>query len=164
MKQHLLTGVAVVATIAISAPSWAQPTPSTAPPPGASAPAPPVQPMNRMPAGGKATSERGATGAAAGMGQPASSASPAPVASGHHAPAQSMNRMPAGGRATSERGATGSVARRHHRHVSHPAKSKSAGPTADQLNRQELSQIQSTNPITTNRMSVGGRPTSGGER
>ncbi len=61
--KHLLIGGAAVAALAIAAPVWAQPAPS-APPPGTSAPgpaAPSAMPnqMNRMPAGGRATSERG---------------------------------------------------------------------------------------------------------
>lgn len=86
---------------------------------------------------------------------------------------QPSNRMPAGGRATSERGAPGSVVRAHHRrHAVQSARhgaaggQPSAGDMANQLNQQELSQIQSgnatMNPTTTNRMSVGGRATSGG--
>ena len=113
--KHLLTGVAVAAALAITAPGWAQ-----------------------NPSGGA----------------PAPAAAPAP------APVQSMNRMPAGGSATSERG---SGARAHHRrHAVQSAGSSSAGSQADQLNRQELSQLQGTNPTTMNRMSVGGKATSGG--
>jgi hypothetical protein len=116
--KHLLIGVAAAAALGFAAPVWAQPAPATAPP-GASTPAPP--------------------------------------------PVQEMNRMPAGGRATSERGHTGSVARAHHRrHAVQAARNPSAGDQADQLNRQELSQIQATNPTMMNRMSVGGRATSGG--
>jgi hypothetical protein len=117
MRHLVMTAIAVTA-IAVSAPIWAQPAPSTAPPPGANAPA---------------------------------------------APVQSMNRMPAGGRATSERGAAGSVTRAHHRrHVAQSARTPSDN-TADQLNRQELSQLPGAgNPTTMNRMSVGGRATSGG--
>jgi hypothetical protein len=115
--KHLTIGTAVVAALAIAAPVWAQPAPSTALP---------------------------------------SASAPAPV--------QSMNRMPAGGRATSERGATGSVTRAHHRrHAVQAARKPSAGSQADQLNRQELAEIQGANPTTTNRMSVGGRATSGGQ-
>jgi len=97
------------------------------------------------------------------------------------APVQSLNRMPAGGKATSERGMTGSVERAHYRHhtthahtatahthAAHPHAAHGARqPTgangqADQLNRQELSQVQSANPTTMNRMPAGGRATSGG--
>jgi hypothetical protein len=128
MKRFVI-GAATVAAIAFYGHSWAQPAPATSPPPGATAPAP---------------------------------------------PAQSMNRMPAGGRATSERGATGSVTRAHHRrHTAQSARHTSAhgeaggggaGGTADQLNRQELSQVQvqGGNPTTMNRMPAGGRATSGG--
>ena len=50
--------MAVVAAVAIAAPIGAQQTPSNP-----SVPAPhPVQPLNRMPAGGPPTSERGITG------------------------------------------------------------------------------------------------------
>jgi hypothetical protein len=106
--KHLLTGVAVAAVLGIAAPVWAQ--------------------------------------------NPAPAPAPAPV--------QSMNRMPAGGSATSERG---SGARAHHRrHAVQSAGKSSAGSQADQLNRQELSQLQGGNPTTMNRMPVGGRATSGG--
>ena len=106
--KHLLTGVAVAAVLVIAAPVWAQ--------------------------------------------NPAPTPAPAPV--------QSMNRMPAGGSATSERG---SGARAHHRrHAVQSAGKSSAGSQADQLNRQELSQLQGANPTTMNRMSVGGKATSGG--
>lgn len=119
MKQFL-TGVAAIAALAMAAPVWAQPAPSTAPP-GTSTTAPPA------------------------------------------APVQSMNRMPAGGRATSERGATGSVTRAHHRrHAVQSTRNASSDNTANQLNREELSQLPGANPTTTNRMSVGGKPTSGG--
>jgi|SRR5271169_4128380 hypothetical protein len=114
--KHLLSGLAAAAALMVAVPVWAQSAPPAAPP---------------------------------------SAAAPAP------APVQSMNRMPAGGRATSERGARGAAARGHHRgHAAHP----SAVSAADQLNRQELSQLQGTNPTTTNRMSVGGRATSGGNQ
>jgi hypothetical protein len=162
MRHLVMTAIAVTA-IAVSAPIWAQPAPSTAPPPGANAPAAPVQPMNRMPAGGRATSERGATGSAAGQAQPSSSTALPPDVNTPAAPVQSMNRMPAGGRATSERGATGSVTRAHHRRHAVQSARASSDNTADQLNRQELSQLPGTgNPTTMNRMSVGGRATSGG--
>ena len=98
--------------------------------------------------------------------QPAPSA-PAPGASAPGPAATSampnqMNRMPAGGRATSDRG-TGPVPRAHHqRHAGHAVRNPSAGSQADQLNRQELSRLQDTNPTTMNRMPVGGRATSGG--
>jgi hypothetical protein len=119
--KHLLIGGAAVAALAIAAPVWAQPAPS-APPPGASAPGP-----------------------------------AAPSAMPHQ-----MNRMPAGGGATSERG-TGPLPRTHHpRHAGHAARTPSAGSQADQLNQQELSRLQGTNPTTMNRMSVGGKATSGG--
>jgi len=119
--KHLLIGGVAVAALAIAAPVWAQPAPSAPPP------------VNM----------------------------PAPAA----APVQSLNRMPAGGKATSERGMTGSVERAHHRsHAARPAKNPSAGGPADQLNRQELSQVQHANPTAMNRMSVGGKATSGGHQ
>ncbi len=131
MKQFVIA-VTAMAAIAISTPlsaQPAQPAPASPPPSGAAAPAPPVQ---------------------------------------------SMNRMPAGGRATSERGQTGSVTRAHHRrHSAHGARQQSTG-AADQLNRQELTNIQSGNPAqgaapggnptTLNRMPAGGRATSGSNR
>ncbi len=166
--KHLLIGAAAVAALAISGPVWAQPAPSPASP-GATAPAPaptsslPSE-MNRMPAAGRPTSERG-TGpvpgatAPSGMNMPPGMTMPATTTG----PVQSINRMPAGGRATSERGTTGSVTRAHHRrHAVQSAKNSSADSQADQLNRQELSQLQSANPTMMNRMSAGGKATSGG--
>lgn len=117
MRHLVMTAIAVTA-IAVSAPTWAQPAPSTATPPSANAPAAPVQPMNRM---------------------------------------------PAGGRATSERGATGSVTRAHHRRHTTQSVTAPSNNTADQLNRQGPSQSPGAgNPTTMNRMSVGGKATSGG--
>src|SRR5277367_1995007 len=101
IMKHLLIGGAAVAALAIAAPVWAQPAPS-APPPGASAPGP-----------------------------AATSAMP-----------NQMNRMSAGGRATSERGS--GVRAHHRRHAVQSAGMSSAGNQADQLNRQELSQLQGT--------------------
>lgn len=155
MKQLLISAAVAMA---ISAPVFAQPAPSA---PGAGMPAAtgmPVQPLNRMPAGGRPTSERGLTGAAAGSAVTAPSAGMPAASAGH--PVQSMNRMPAGGRATSERG---SAARAHHRrHAVQSAKGSAADNSANQLNRQELSQLQGGNPTTMNRMPAGGRATSGG--
>ncbi len=121
--KHLLISATAAAAIAISTPILAQPAPSTAPPPGATAPAPPVQSMNRMPAGGRATSERGATGSVTRAHhrrhavQSASRQSAGDIAnqlnqqelsqiqSGNPAATSgnptTTNRMPAGGRATS---------------------------------------------------------------
>jgi hypothetical protein len=63
-------------------------------------------------------------------------------------PVQPLGRMPAGGPPVSERGIPGSVERAHHRphrvYHSHPMHAGSPSPAdnqADQLNRQELSQI-----------------------
>jgi hypothetical protein len=54
--KYLLTSVAVAAALTVSAPVWAQPaSPSGT---GAAAPAPAPTPTGRMPAGGRATSER----------------------------------------------------------------------------------------------------------
>jgi hypothetical protein len=55
--RHFLIGLAAVAVLTISVPAGAQPAQSTATPPSAA----PVQSMNRMPGGGRATSERGTT-------------------------------------------------------------------------------------------------------
>jgi hypothetical protein len=138
--KHLLTGVAVVAALAIAAPVWAQ-NPSGGN--GMGMPGP-------NPGGG------GGLTPYSGGGAPAPTAAPAPAP----APVQSMNRMPAGGSVTSERG---SGARAHHRrHAVQSAGKSPAGSQADQLNRQELSQLQGANPTTMNRMSVGGKATSGG--
>ncbi len=100
--------------------------------------------------------------------QPAPSAAPpgasAPAPAATSAMPNQMNRMPAGGRATSSRG-TGPVPRTHHpHHTARAARNPAAGSTADQLNRQELSQLQATNPTTMNRMPVGGKATSGGNQ
>lgn len=137
MKRFVI-GAATIAAMAFCAQGWAQPAPAANPPPGATAPA-----------------------------------APPPAANVPAEHVQPSNRMPAGGRATSERGAPGSVVRAHHRrHAAQSARhgatggQPSAGDMANQLNQQELSQIQSgnatMNPTTTNRMSVGGRATSGG--
>jgi hypothetical protein len=63
-------------------------------------------------------------------------------------PVQPLNRMPAGGPPTSERGIPGSVERAHHRphrvyrsHPTHAGYPSAADNQADQLNRQELSQL-----------------------
>src|SRR3954462_13867968 len=61
--KHVLIGVAAGAALAILTPVRAQPASSTAPP-SANTPAPPATSavpshMNRMPAGGRATSDRG---------------------------------------------------------------------------------------------------------
>lgn len=56
--RHFLVCVATIAALTISVQAGAQTAPSTATPPSPAH----VQPMNRMPAGGPATSERGATG------------------------------------------------------------------------------------------------------
>jgi hypothetical protein len=116
--KHLLVGAAAVAALAIGAPAWAQPAPS-APPPAATMPAPaaaPVQSMNRMPAGGRATSERGMTGSVERAHHRSHAARPAKAPSADNSANRlnqqelsqlqggnptTMNRMPAGGRATS---------------------------------------------------------------
>ncbi len=132
--KHLLTGVAVAAALAIAAPVWAQ-----------------------NPSGGNGMGMPGPNpGGGGGLTPYSGGGAPAPAP----APVQSMNRMPAGGSATSERG---SGARAHHRRPAVQSAGKSsAGSQADQLNRQELSQLQGANPTTMNRMSVGGKATSGG--
>lgn len=80
---------------------------------------------------------------------------------------QSTNRMPAGGKVISDRGMPSAVERAHMRH--HAARhhtvqtARSATDhSANQLNQQERSSLPSSNPTTMNRMSVGGKPTSGG--
>jgi hypothetical protein len=136
--KHLLTGVAVAAALAITAPLWAQ-----------------------NPSGGNGMGMPGPNpGGGGGLTPYSGGGAPAPAAAPAPAPVQSMNRMPAGGRATSERG---SGARAHHRrHAVQSAGKSSAGSQADQLNQQELSRLQGSNPTTMNRMPAGGRATSGG--
>ncbi len=115
--KRMLIGAAASAALFVCGPIWAQPAPTAAPPAGAQAAAP-APTMNRMPAGGRATSDRGATGAAAQARHRRHGARPAKsksasgggeasqlnaqelqrVQSSETAP---MNRMPAGGRATS---------------------------------------------------------------
>jgi hypothetical protein len=115
--KHLLIGGAAVAALAIAAPVWAQPAPS-APPPGASTPAPaatsamPNQ-MNRMPAGGRATSERGSgvrghhrrhavqSAGKSSAGSQADQLNQQELSRLQGANPTTMNRMPVGGRATS---------------------------------------------------------------
>ena len=118
---RIFIGMAAAAALAIYAPVRAQPAPSTAPP-SANTPAPPAA----------------------------------------SAPSQ-MNRMPAGGRATSDRGiGTGSRTHPHHpRHATQSVRNSSAGGSAEQLNREEVTRFQSNNPSSMNRMPAGGRATSG---
>jgi hypothetical protein len=64
--------------------------------------------------------------------------------------------------ATTHTGHTGSATRAHHRrHAVQSARSGSAGGSAEQLNQQELSTLQSNNPSSMNRMPAGGKATSG---
>jgi hypothetical protein len=159
--RYLVIGMAAAA-VAISGPVWAQPAPSTAPP-GASSTAPSVpnalpSQMNRMPGGGRATSNRetGSSGTAPATTSPGMTSPTTTGALPHQ-----MNRMSVGGRATSNRGTGPSTRAHHRRHAVESARSNSSGTAADELNRQELSQLQSENPSTMNRMSVGGKATSG---
>jgi hypothetical protein len=116
---RIFIGMAAAAALAIYAPVQAQPAPSTAPP-SANTPAPPAtsapSQMNRMPAGGRATSDRGmGTGSrthahhqrhatqsvrnpSAGSAEQLNREEVARFQSNNPS---SMNRMPAGGRATS---------------------------------------------------------------
>jgi hypothetical protein len=57
---------------------------------------------------------------------------------------------------------TGSVTRAHHRrHAVQAARNRPAGDSAEQLNQQELSKFETSNPTQMNRMSGGGKATSG---
>lgn len=59
-------------------------------------------------------------------------------------------------------GHTGSVTRAHHRrHAVQAARNPPGGVSADQLNQQELSTLQTSNPTQMNRMPAGGKATSG---
>jgi hypothetical protein len=118
--KRIFVGMAAAAALAISAPVRAQPAPSTAPP-SANTPAPPAtsapSQMNRMPAGGRATSDRGmGTGSRTrahhqrhavqsvrnpSAGGSAEQLNREEVARFQSSNPSSMNRMPAGGRATS---------------------------------------------------------------
>ena len=135
--KHLFNGVAVVAALAIAAPVWAQnpsggnsvgtpgpnpggpgltPYSTGVPPAPAPAAAPPSQ-MNRMPAGGRATSDRGmGTGSVTRAHHRRHAVQAAKNPSADNSANQlnqqelstlpaanptTMNRMPAGGRATS---------------------------------------------------------------
>ena len=119
--KHFLICAGAAAALVISSASWAQTTPAPAPS-GAAAPAAPATPpehagsMNRMPAGGKATSERGsgvrthhrahATHSTHRKTTSSGSGSAAQLnrqeLSGNQAGSPSqMNRMPAGGAPTS---------------------------------------------------------------
>ena len=167
--KHLLIGVAVVAALAISAPVWAQPA---------------------NPSGGNSLGTPGPNTGGPGL-TPYSTGAPPPAA----APS---GRMPAGGRMTSEPTnipATPSASDRisatppMHHHARRATNRKVAGrpqltgSSADQLNQEELSRLQtgntsmpaappapemspgaSANPNQPNRMSTGGRATSGGPR
>ncbi len=59
--KHFLVGLIAVAALTISLQAGAQTAPPAPTPPGAA----PAQQLNRMSVGGRATSERGATGSAA---------------------------------------------------------------------------------------------------
>ena len=114
MKHFFLTATAIAA-MTVSTPLWAQ-TGSTMPPPTApqsqyvpyQIPAVPtpetpvhVQPMHRMPGGGRATSERGHRTPIHHRHHEIQSASRAPSATAHHA-TTTLNRMPGvGGKAIS---------------------------------------------------------------
>jgi hypothetical protein len=127
--KHLLSGVAVIAALALSAPVWAQP----ANPSGGNA----VGVPGPNPGG------PGLTPNSAGAAPPA----PAPSANGAH------GRMPAGGKKTSTRGghipATSATPPMHHHahHVTHAAAhhrmAARTGSTANQLNQEELGRLQS---------------------
>ncbi len=138
--KHLLSGVAVIAALALSAPAWAQPAnPSGGNPMGTPGPNP----------GGP-----GLTPYSTGAPPPSSLSSPRGTV---HAPAPS-GRMPAGGRATSEPTNIPSTTsasettsamppkHRHVRHVTHAAAHHRMAPltgsTANQLNQQELARLQ----------------------
>ena len=138
--RYLLTGVAVVAALIVSAPSWAQPAnpsggnPMGMPGPSTSAPAPAPTPTGRMPAGGRATSERAII----------------PTEPGQ-SPLHRHARASSHGRTTRHRASS----------------AQSASDATNQLNREELSRLQSGNfsnppPDTSgvNRMPAGGRATS----
>jgi hypothetical protein len=119
--RQLLIGMAAIAALAILAPVRAQPASST-PSPSANTPPPPAtseapSQMNRMPAGGGATSDRGmGTGSSTrahhrrhavqsarnpSSGSSADQLNREEVARFQSNNPSSMNRMPAGGRATS---------------------------------------------------------------
>ena len=148
--KYLLTSVAVVAALTISAPVWAQPANPSA--------------GNSMGMPGPSPGGPGLTPYSSGAAAPA----PAPTPTG---------RMPAGGRATSERTVipTAPGQTPMHRHARAPSHGKMAkaspGDAANQLNREELGRIQAgnfSNPVTpaapdttgANRMPAGGRATS----
>jgi hypothetical protein len=150
--KHLLTGVAVVAALAISTPVWAQPA---------------------NPSGGNAVGTPGPNPGGPGL-TPYSTGTPPP------APAPS-GRMPAGGRATSgERippimpttpsaSDTTSATPPMHRHARRASHHKMAGRTqetgssAEQLNQEELARLQAGNTSMpgASEMSPGAPPTPG---
>jgi hypothetical protein len=183
MKQ-LLTGVALIAALALSAPLGAQPAnPSggnsmsmPGPSPGGpgltpystGAPPPAATPSGQMPAGGRRTS-------------------------GERIPAimpETSSPPPSASNTTSATPPTHRHARAHHVASHHPSRFPNAqgNNSANELNQAELSRLQSgnftpppapemsqeapaavagpmhANPTQTNRMSTGGRTTSGGQR
>jgi len=160
--KYLLTGVAVIAALAFSAPVWAQPA---------------------NPSGGNSLGVPGPNPGGPGL-TPYSTATPPP------APAPS-GRMPAGGRRTSgeripsimpsDSDTTSATppARVHHAMHGHMAHGpKSVTDTAAELNQAELARLQagappmappaadmsSPAPAPSGRMPAGGRATSGGNR
>lgn len=176
--KHLLTGVAVVAALAISTPIWAQPanpsggnavgTPGPNPggpgltPYSTGAPPPAATPSGRMSTGGRRTS---------GERIPAimpETSSQAPSASNTTSATPPMHHH-------AHKGSHGKMAGRR----------QLTGSSADQLNQEELARLQAgntsmpaapemspggpsapgaANPNQLNRMSTGGRATSGGPR
>jgi hypothetical protein len=128
--RHLLSGVAVIAALAFSAPVWAQPA---------------------NPSGGNSMGMPGPSPGGPGL-TPYSTSAP-PSADGAH------GRMPAGGKKTSTRGGyippttsasdtTSAMPPKHHHagHVTHAAAHHKMAPltgsTANQLNQQELARLQ----------------------
>src|ERR1700738_1890969 len=127
--KHLLSGVAVIAALAFSAPAWAQPA---------------------NPSGGNAVGVPGPNPGGPGLTPYSTGAAPpapAPSANGAH------GRMPAGGKKTSTRGghipATSATRPMHHHahHVTHAAvhhrMAARTGSTANQLNQEDLARLQS---------------------
>ena len=169
--KYLLTGVAVIAALAFSAPVWAQPAnPSggnslgvPGPNPGGpgltpystAAPPPAPAPSGRMPAGGRATSEP-------------TTIPPTPSASDTTSAMPPMHRH-------ARKGSHGKMAGQHR-----GKGSQVSGSTAEQLNQEELARLQAGNfsnpsappaadmsspaPAPSGRMPAGGRATSGGNR
>ena len=140
MKYHLLTGVAVVAALAFSAPAWAQANPSggnSLGVPGPNPGGPGLTPYSSGPNPG---------GAALSGPRTAPSAAMAPSATPPSSMSDTSSAMPPSHRHTRAYYHHKKMAAYHHEMAGyHRGKAYAAGGTANQLNQEELARLQSGN-------------------